>query len=370
MPTGRVILVGGGSAGHSLPCVAVSEALAAQRPGCECLFIGSTRPVDRAVFERFGLQHVLLDAQPFPYRPSPALVRAYLALRRTRRRAAEIIAEFHPDAVFSTGGYVSAPVVQAAARARVPVVLHASDARPGRANVYLARYAATVTVAYEAAVERLGRAKVVVTGQPLRRNILQASRERGRAALDAPPGATVLLVLGGSQGADSINRAVLEALPHLLAIPRLQVVHLTGTAHEAAVRDAAAGLRPAEGSAYRCHGYVDSPGDLYAAGDLVMARCGSSSLAEFAHFGLPLIGVPLSIAGGHQRYNLEPWLDEGAAVRLDNEHLSGATLAGIVSQLLADPHRLAAMARAARALARPNASDEIAALLLQHLPAP
>ena len=368
MPAGRVMFVGGGSAGHSIPCIAVSQALAARRPDCESLFVGSTRPVDRGLFERLGLPHVLLEAQPFPYRPSAALIRALLALHRARARAREIIADFRPDAVFSTGGYVSAPVVPEASRVRVPVVLHAADAMPGRANLFLARHATTVTVAYEASVERFRGKNVVVTGQPIRRSILQASRERGRTALAVPPDATVLLALGGSQGADSINRALLDALPHLLTIENLQVVHFTGAAHEDRVRESAAAIRPAEGAGYRCHGYVDEPGDLLAAADLVVSRCGSSSMAEIAYFGLPCIAVPLTIAGGHQRLNAQPLVDEGAAVLIEDQHLSGGTLAGLVSELLADPQRLLHMSEVARSLARPHAADEIAGLLLAHLP--
>jgi len=365
---GRVMFVGGGTAGHTIPCIAVSEAIAARRPDCEFLFVGSTRPVDRGLFERLGLPHVLLDAQPFPYRPSMALLRALLALRQGRARAREIIADFRPDAVFSTGGYVSAPVVPEASRARVPVVLHAADAMPGRANLLLAKHAATVTVAYEASVERFRGRNVVVTGQPMRRSILEASRERGRAALGVPPEATVLLALGGSQGADRINRALLDALPHLLTIEGLQIVHFTGAAHEERVREAAAAIRPAGGASYRCYGYVDEPGDLLAAGDLVVSRCGSSSVAEIAYFGLPCIAVPLPIAGGHQRYNAQPLVDEGAAVLVEDEYLSGGTLAGVVSELLADAQRLRRMSEVARSLARPQAAEEIAERVMGHLP--
>jgi len=209
----------------------------------------------------------------------------------------------------------------------------------------------------------------VVTGQPMRRSILEASRERGRAALGVPAEAIVLLASGGSQGADSINRALLDALPHLLTIEGLQIVHLTGAAHESRVREAAADLRPAAGAGYRCFGYVDEPGDLLAAGDLIVSRCGSSSMAEIAYFGLPCIAVPLPIAGGHQRPNAQPLVDQGAAVLVEDQHLSGGTLAGMVSELLGDPQRLRRMSEVARSLARPRAADDIAELLLAHLPA-
>jgi UDP-N-acetylglucosamine--N-acetylmuramyl-(pentapeptide) pyrophosphoryl-undecaprenol N-acetylglucosamine transferase len=364
MPASRVMFVGGGSAGHSVPCIAVSQAVAARRPECEFLFVGSTRPVDRGLFERLGLPHALLEAQPFPYRPSAALVQALLALRRARTRAREIIDEFRPDALFSTGGYVSAPVVPEAARAGVPVVVHASDAKPGRANLFLAKHARVVTVAYEEAAGRFRRGGVVLTGQPVRRCILDASRERGRQQLGVDAGSIVLLVCGGSQGADSINRALLEGLPHLLSIEGLQVVHLTGAAHIERIRETASAGHPADGAGYRCHGYVDDPGDLLASADLVVTRCGASSMAEFACLGLPCIAVPLPIAAGHQRLNVQTLVSAGAAVLLEDSHLSGGVLAGLVAELLADPQRLRRMAEASRSVARPEAAETIADLLL------
>jgi UDP-N-acetylglucosamine--N-acetylmuramyl-(pentapeptide) pyrophosphoryl-undecaprenol N-acetylglucosamine transferase len=362
------MFVGGGSAGHSIPCIAVAEALGDLRPGCECFFVGSDRPVDRGLFERLQLPHAALAVRPFPFRPSLALVRALLALRRARVVARGLIADFRPQVVFSTGGYVSAPVVPEAARVGVPVVLHASDATAGRAQRALARYADTITLAYESATADFPRRKTLVTGQPLRRSILQASRERGREALGLGPDSTLLLVLGGSQGADSINRALTAALPHLLSIPNLQIVHYTGAAHEESVRNATAGLQPADGAGYHCHGYVDEPGDILAATDLVVARCGASSIAEIAYFGLPCIAVPLPIAGGHQRLNAEPLVSAGAALLLEDQHLSGGTLAGAVSDLLSTPSRLERMSAAARSLARPDAASCLASLLASHLP--
>jgi len=368
VPGGRVMFVGGGTAGHSLPCLAVSQAVARRRPDAEFLFVGANRPADRSLFERLGLSHALLEVQPFPYRPSVRMLRAWLALHRARGRARALIADFRPDAVFTTGGYVSAPVVPEAARGGIPVVLHAADAMPGRANFALAQYADTVTLAYEEAAERLGSLRVVVTGQPVRRSILRASRERGRVRLGLAPEATVLLALGGSQGADSLNRAVLEALPHLGAIPGLHVVHLTGTTHLDRVRETAAGLQFAEGSGYQCHGYVDEPGDVLAAADLVLSRCGSSSLAEITCLGLPCIAVPYPHAGGHQRLNALPLVEAGGAVLIEDRHLSGGTLSGVVSELLGDPARLRRMAEISRSLGKPEAAETIADLLLTRLP--
>jgi UDP-N-acetylglucosamine--N-acetylmuramyl-(pentapeptide) pyrophosphoryl-undecaprenol N-acetylglucosamine transferase len=364
----RVLLAGGGTAGHITPCVAVQEALAERQGGVEFHFAAANRPADRSLLERLSLPHSPIDAAPFPYRPSLALLRALAALRRARGQARALIGELRPDAVFSTGGYVSAAVVPEAARAHVPVVLHAADAMPGRANVALAKHADAITLAYQQSASRFGNRPTVWTGQPVRRCVRSASRDEGRKQLGISQDATVIVVIGGSQGADSINRALLETLPQLLTIRNLQIVHFTGTAHIERIRADTAQLSAAEGSAYHCHGFLDDPGDAYAAADLVVSRCGSSSMAEITTVGAPCIAIPYPHAGGHQRLNAQPLLDSGAAVLLEDEHLSGGTLGGWIVRLLGDPERLSQMAQASRDIAKPEAADSIADLILARMP--
>ncbi len=360
----RVMLVGGGTAGHITPCVAVQEALADRRGSIEFHFVAANRPADGSFLQRLSLPHSLIDAAPFPYRPSLALVKAFSALRRARGQARALVAEFRPDVVFSTGGYVSAAAVPEAARAGLPVIMHAADAMPGRANVALARHAVTVTIAYQQSAPRFGSRPTVWTGQPVRKSIRSASRDEGRKQLGISQDATVIVVIGGSQGADSINRALLETLPQLLTMPKLQIVHFTGSAHIERIRADTTNLAAAEGSGYQCHGFLDDPGDAYAAADLVVSRCGSSSMAEITAVGAPCIAIPYPHAGGHQRLNAQPLLDSGAAVLLEDEHLSGGTLGGWIVQLLGDPERLSQMAQASRDIAKPEAADTIADLIL------
>ena len=361
---GRVMLVGGGTPGHITPCVAVAEALTARRPNLELLFVAADRTSDRALLEGLSLPHSLIAVEPFPYRPSPALIRAYLALRRSRQHARGLLSEFQPDVLFSTGGYVAGPVVPEAKAAGVPVVLHAADAMPGRANVALARYADTITVAYQASIPRFRGRPVTWTGQPVRRCILTASRERGREQLGIGPQAMVALAYGGGQGAASINSALVDALPQLLTMRNLQIVHLTGSGHVDSVRSATAHLAAAEGAGYQCHAFLDAPGDALAAADLVISRCGSSSMAEITALGVPCIAIPYPHAGGHQKLNALPLVDAGGAVLLEDRYLSGGTLGGWVVQLLGDRERLAEMAKASKAMGKPEAADTIAGLIL------
>ncbi len=363
MPT-RIMLVGGGTAGHIIPCVAVAEALQARRPEVELLFVAADRPTDRALLESLGLSHTLIAAEPFPYRPSLALLRAYLTLQRGRRHARSLIDELGPSALFSTGGYVAGPVVPEAHAAGVPVILHAADAAPGRANVTLARHADTITIAYQASAARFRNRSVVWTGQPIRRDILNASRERGREQLGLAPDAMVVLAFGAWVGASSINNAVIEALPQLLTVPDLRIVHLTGPAHFESIRAATAGLKAAEGAGYQCLAVLDHPGDALAAADLAISRCGSSSMAEIAALGIPCLAIPYPHAGGHQKLNAVPLVDAGGAVLLEDRYLSGGTLGGWIVRLLGDRERLAEMAKASKAMGKPEAADAIADLIL------
>jgi len=365
----RVMLVGGGTAGHIMPGIAVRDSLLDRRPDLEFRFVIADRPGDRSLLERLSLPHAAINAQPFPYRPSLALLRALAALGRTRREARSLVSEFRPDVLFSTGGYVSAPVVPEAARAGVPVVLHAADAMPGRANVALARYADTITLAYQQSTSHFGSRPTVWTGQPVRKGFREASGERGLKRLGIGRDATLILAIGGSQGADSINRALVEALPQLLTIRNLQIVHFTGSPHVERIRADTAELKPASGAGYQCLAFLDDPSDVFAAADLVVSRCGSSSMAEIAAVGAPCIAIPYPHAGGHQRLNAQPLLDSGAAVLLEDRHLSAGSLGGWIVQLLGDRERLSQMAQASKAMAKPEAADSIADLVLARLPA-
>ncbi|HJN17792.1 MAG TPA: UDP-N-acetylglucosamine--N-acetylmuramyl-(pentapeptide) pyrophosphoryl-undecaprenol N-acetylglucosamine transferase, partial [Armatimonadota bacterium] len=349
-------------------CIAVSEALARRDPSTEFLFVGANRENDRRLFEGLSLPHVLVDARPFPYRPSVAMAKALLALPKARSHAREFIADFGPHVIFSTGGYVAAPVIPVAKKMGIPVILHAADAMPGRANRMLARYASTVTLAYEESRGRFARHEVAVVGQPVRRQFREASPERGREALGIPLDATVILAFGAAQGADSINRAVRDALRDLLTVPHLHIVLLTGAAHVERYENAAADIEPAEGAGFHCLSFISDFGDVMAASDLIISRCGSSSLAEILAVGAPLIAVPYPHAGGHQRHNTTPLADAGAALVVEDEHLSGATLGGTVVELLGDPGRMTAMAAASAKLGQADAAEAVAELICQHFP--
>jgi UDP-N-acetylglucosamine--N-acetylmuramyl-(pentapeptide) pyrophosphoryl-undecaprenol N-acetylglucosamine transferase len=283
------------------------------------------------------------------------------------RQCTALLREFAPDVVFITGGYVTAPLAQATWRyrdpvgVRIPLLIYLPDLTPGLAIRMASRQADRVAVSFSEAASHFG-PKAVVTGYPVRSDLLRADKTSARAALRLAPDRPVLLVFGGSRGSHSINAALVESLPRLL--PRWQVVHISGQLDWEWIE----GVRQEQASAahgdnYHAYPYLHNEMvQAIAAADLVVARAGASTLGEFPAAGLPSILVPYPYAGQHQYANAKYLADRGAALIVDDAELS-ARLAPTVLELLDSPERLAAMSQAATALARPDAASNIAAEL-------
>jgi UDP-N-acetylglucosamine:LPS N-acetylglucosamine transferase len=291
--------------------------------------------------------HVVLD----PVRLSLSVPQsmAMLSLRR-------------PDAIFTTGGYVAVPALLAAAALRIPVVMWDGNVVPGRSVRATSRLAGCLAVTFGATCSALGRGRpCYVTGTPIR-DPRGVDRQDARAALGIPDEEGLLLIFGGSQAVRRFNEAVAEALPRL--IERVRVIHVTGDAgYEKALAGREA-LPPGRRTRYRPQRFLDEEMTLaLAAADLVVGRAGSSTLAEVAAFGLPMVVVPYPHAAGHQRRNAEEIVRAGAARLVDDEDFGPDALLAAV-EILDHPDERAAMARAARSQARPGAADAVAELVL------
>jgi len=359
----RVALIGGGTAGHLAPGVAVAEALQAVGPDAELLLVAANRDLDHQLLDGSDWPHCFIDAEPFPYRLELGLLTAALAMVRARRQAHDHLRAFGPDVTIGTGGYVALAGVPAAHRLGCPIVLHAPDALPDRASRSLARLADLVTLGYASAQAYFPRCRTVHTGVPIRRAVLAPTRAEGLARLGLAGDRRTLVVMGGSQGAQRLNEAVAAALPRLLERGDLQVLHLTGTRQFEAVHAATAGFGPEAG--YHPVAYLGEMGLVLAAADLVVSRAGANSTAEIMARGVPAVLVPYPHAGGHQRLNALPFAEAGAAVMVGNEELDGERLVSLVAELLGDPARLAAMQAQCVAMGRPQAAEEVARLALQ-----
>ena len=295
-----------------------------------------------------------------PWRAIPNLVRLVRGLGQAWR----LMGDFRPDVCFVTGGYVSVPVTLAARLRQVPVLVYLPDIEPGQAVRFIGYFARRVAVTAEDSRTYFPSDKVVVTGYPIRAELMEVDKAAAQQKLGLDPALPTLLVFGGSRGARSINRALAGILEELL--PRCQIIHISGRLDAewvVACRDA---LPMELRSRYHPYAYLHSEEMAQAmkAADLVVARAGAATLGEFPAMGLASILVPYPYAWRYQRVNADYLAERGAAIRLDDERLREELLP-TVRRLLADDEERRRMGERARALARPKAARRIARELLQ-----
>ncbi len=308
-----IVLAGGGTAGHTSPLIATAAELVALRPDVRVTAIGTERGLENTVVPAAGLRLELIPPVPMPRRPGRDLLLVPGRLGRAVAAAGQVLRACDASAVLGFGGYVSAPAYLAARRAGIPVVLHEQNALPGLANRLAARFTPYVYTAFPQTPLR----NATCIGLPLRRAITEldraARRPAARAAFDLAPGGPVLLVSGGSQGAASINAAARGATAALLA-RGISILHVLGPRNLG--EDVVATTDATTGAAYRPVAYVDRMEDAYAAADLMLGRCGASTVLETAAVGLPAVFVPYPHGNGEQQRNAAAVVAAGGGVLL------------------------------------------------------
>jgi UDP-N-acetylglucosamine--N-acetylmuramyl-(pentapeptide) pyrophosphoryl-undecaprenol N-acetylglucosamine transferase len=358
----RVLVSGGGTAGHVYPALAVANALAASG-GDEVAFVGAPGSLEERLAAAARVRFIPVRASGWDRARPLTLVVGAFSTFVSLFRCLGVIRHERADAVLGFGGYVPLSIGLAAVFSGVPLVLHEQNTVPGVANRVLARWADAVCATYEVSAQGLRHPeRVVVTGDPVRESVSDADRDKGRAAFGVTPGETLLLVFGGSRGARHLNQAVIGLYRTLSVMPDVRVVQIAGPLEAATVRaDLADGAGGEPPTWWTVEEYVDAMGDLLAAADLVVCRAGATTLAELSVLGRPSVLVPYPYAtDDHQTRNAEPFVAAGAAVSVADSDVDGAAFGTLVASLLADPSRRAIMAAAARALGRPSAAEAVA----------
>ncbi len=354
----RVAIAGGGTGGHAFPALAVAEAVMRLRPSARVLFVGSKGRDGRSAGHMAldnGIETLFLSA-PRPKRTLAGLPLFGARLAGAVAEATRALARFRPHVVVGAGGYASVAPAVAAKLLGAKLVLLEQNAIPGRANRLLARLADEVHTQFAESVRRFpARTRVRVTGNPVREKVLVSARRRRSRRIDGP---FTLLVMGGSQGARSVNEALWDALPRLgAAMPRMRVYHCAGWRDE----DRARARLFASGLSGRSWGFCKVMHELYSCADLAVARAGATSIAELAAAGLPALLVPYPHATDrHQDANADVLAAAGACEVLSDAGLDGKTLAEAVLGLARDPVRRARMARSCLDFASPGAAAAVA----------
>jgi UDP-N-acetylglucosamine--N-acetylmuramyl-(pentapeptide) pyrophosphoryl-undecaprenol N-acetylglucosamine transferase len=351
----RVVLTGGGTGGHIYPALSVAQCLA----GDEVLYVGTADGPEASIVPSAGVTFRSVPSRKLSRKPTPGALVALGVSVWGVTRAVGLLRTWKPDAVLGTGGYASAGVMFAAALMRIPTVVHEANVIPGRVNQLLARICTRVALTYEASLEHFPAAKAVVTGLPVRLDLQEADPGPARRTFGLDAEVPVLVISGGSGGAQTLNRAVVAALPRLAEM-RVQIVHQTGKKLFDDVMKSV-GQAPAF---YHPAAYIENMPSLLAAASLIVCRGGSSSLAEVTAAGLPAIVVPYPFAvADHQTHNAKALADAGAAVMVPDAEMTGERFAREVGGLLGDPARVEALRRASRAQGRPDAAGKVADLL-------
>jgi UDP-N-acetylglucosamine--N-acetylmuramyl-(pentapeptide) pyrophosphoryl-undecaprenol N-acetylglucosamine transferase len=361
-PTPRIVLAGGGTAGHTSPLIATAAELSHLAPDVVLTAVGTARGLEITVVPAAGLALELIPPVPMPRQPGLDLLRVPVRLGRSIAAAARILTSFRADVVLGFGGYVSTPVYLAARRLGIPIVLHEQNALPGLANKVAARFTRHVFTSFPDT--RLPHACCI--GLPLRRSITELDRDAGRSTartlFGLRPELPTLLVSGGSQGAQRINLAVRGARQSLLG-QGIQILHVVGPTN---LDDDTVPVTDAETQAvYRPVAFVEEMEQAYAAADLMLGRCGASTVLETAVVGLPAIFVPYPHGNGEQGRNAAVVVSAGGGELVADADCTADWASRRIPELILQPARLAGMSQAMRGVARADAASTLATKTLE-----
>ncbi|HKY67056.1 MAG TPA: UDP-N-acetylglucosamine--N-acetylmuramyl-(pentapeptide) pyrophosphoryl-undecaprenol N-acetylglucosamine transferase, partial [Acidimicrobiales bacterium] len=339
------LVAGGGTAGHVQPAIAIARALVRRGHRQSSVeLVGSERGIETRLVPEAGFDLTVLPGRGIQRKVSWQNVRSAGALLVALRRAWRLVGDRRPRVVVSVGGYASVPCALAALVRRVPVVVAEQNAAPGAANRLVSRWAKACAVSFP----DTPLPKAVVTGNPVRPEVLAIDRSRdaapARTKLGVEPGRRLVLIFGGSLGALRINRAAVEAVQLWVGRGDLHVRHVIGS-RDWGELTASSPVPPGSPLRYDAIEYDDDMPTSLAAADLVVCRSGASTSFELLAAGLPAILVPSPfVTADHQAANARHLERAGAAVVVPDAELDGVRLTAEVDALLADPHRLAAMA--------------------------
>ncbi len=356
----RLLLTGGGTGGHLFPAVAAAQEFRRQFPEAEVLFVGTRRKVDTRSLSVYGFASENIRCYGLKGKNPLELLKAVTYLPVSFFQAHRIIRSFRPNLVLGVGGYVTGPVMVAAKSLGVPTVIHEQNSVPGLANRQLGRIVDRICLSLPGSEARFPAGKIVYTGNPVRKEILALAEN----PLQREKQIKTLAILGGSQGAQAVNRLVAEALLTLpeTVLKQLRVIHQTGEHDAPWVRER---YEKSGIDALVKPFFADMAG-VYAQADLLVSRAGATTLSEIAVVGLPAILVPYPFAAdNHQEINADYYVKGGGAVMFRQSELRAARLAEEIVSLIQDEERLTAMGKAIKALSFPDAAAKIVACCLQ-----
>lgn len=366
----RIIISGGGTGGHIFPAIAIANALKEQCPEAEILFVGAEGRMEMQRVPDAGYRIIGLPVAGFDRKHLWKNVSVLIKLLRSQMKARRIIQEFRPQVAVGVGGYASGPMLKACASAGIPTLIQEQNSYAGVTNKLLARQARRICVAYEGMERFFPADKIILTGNPVRQNLLEAhlSREEASAYFGLHPQKKTILILGGSLGARTLNRT-LEAGLHLIqGNPDIQFIWQTGKIY---IEEVKAAITAFTGEAMRnvrvsrlpnlyVSDFIKDMPMAYAAADLVVSRAGAGSISEFCLLGKPVILVPSpNVAEDHQTKNALALVHKEAALYVTDAD-APAQLLDMALQTVTDDNKLRSLSEHIAHMALPDSANIIA----------
>ncbi|MBP5416043.1 MAG: undecaprenyldiphospho-muramoylpentapeptide beta-N-acetylglucosaminyltransferase [Clostridiales bacterium] len=351
----KVFLAGGGTSGHIHPAVAIADELKKQDEKTEVLFCGTEKGLESQIIPKMGYPFEVIRAAQLPMKPSKKTIKAVREFLAGRKMCRKLIREGKPDVVIGTGGFVCSPLIAAAHKEKVPIVLHEQNAFPGRSNRMMSKYAKTVCTSFPGIEHYFSKkAKIVFTGNPIRGVFSKVDRDACREKLGLSEKNTLILAMGGSLGARTVNQAIVE-LAKVITDPDVRIILSVGKQRYKEVVEEAKNWP----KSIEVFEYISDPETYLAACDLFIGRAGAITCAEVQAVGAPSVLIPYPYAAqDHQTYNAKSFEDAKAGILLPDDQAI-EKLPGIVKELLGDKERLLSMRKNARGLAIYDAASRI-----------
>lgn len=359
----KILVAGGGTGGHIYPAVAVIESLRALSNSVDVVFVGTGRGLESGIVPSLGYRMYRIVARPLPRRKGPGFLIPALMAAVGIIQSFFVLLKERPDAVIGTGGYASGPCVLAASLAGTPTLYIEPNRVPGRTTMLLSRFVDEVALGFQECVRFFRKGtNLRVTGVPVRPDLIAIEKADGIVRFGLDCGRKTVFVFGGSRGASSINKAVVDAVRVLGQRDDIQFIVQTGAPDYEYVSK----LLDEASIPCKVYPYIEDIGYAYAASDLVVSRAGAVTIAELTARGLPAVLVPYPYATGrHQDSNAVALEEKGAALVINDGDLSGERLAETIDCIVSDPEKMAGMAANSRAMGAPDASSQIAMRLVE-----
>jgi len=356
------MIAGGGTGGHLFPGLAIAEEFKKRDAKTEVIFVGTEHGIESKIIPREGYPLQFLRAEGIVGKSLMKRITGTLKMALSFLDARRILASADPDIVIGVGGYASGAVVLTASLRSIPTLIHEQNSVPGTTNRILGRFVDRICVTYQESMSVFPIGKTFLSGNPLRMKIMKGDRESACRLFSLDPSLFTIFIFGGSSGASSINRTMVDALNHLGELKeKIQFLHQTGDKDFESIRDAyrKAGVKGTVAP------FIYQMAEAYAASDIVVSRAGATTLAELTGLGKPAVLIPYPHAAGrHQEFNALKLKEMGAARVLFEQDMNGQVLAGVISEMFGNPEGLKEMQRASRGLGRPDACSKIVDLAM------